>query len=355
MTDISNQIRTRKNPDCYICGARGELLYQHLRDHLFSILGEWDIKKCPNSRCGLVWLDPLPIEEDIGKAYSNYYTHNESVRGHVVYGKYRLFLKQLFGYFKQGYLAERYNYKDEINVIQKLLSYGLYIYPSLTKSLSRGVRYVKHVPKGKLLDVGCGNGSYIQYMQSLGWEVRGIDFDSEAVSNARSKGLNVNTGDLEQCLYLDNTFDVITINHVIEHVPKPLDLLQECRRILKRGGKLVIATPNAASWGHSLYGLDWRGLEPPRHLHIFTPVSLAYLIEQAGLQLGRLKTQAGSCSLFLASESIRAARNGNELDFDSRRLLSLRVKAHGLKIFEGLLNLIRKNAGQELILIVSKK
>lgn len=352
MTIKDNEIRTRTNPDCCVCGARGEPLYQRLRDRLFSAPGEWDLKKCPDPQCGLVWLDPMPFAEDIGKAYITYFTHGASEQGNVEHGKRGLLLRRLFKYFKHGYLATRYDYKNGVRIFQRILGYGLYAYPSLVKSLSRGVRYVKHVPQGKLMDVGCGDGSYIQYMQGLGWAVKGIDFDPKAVSNARTKGLMVQLGDLAQQQYPDNSFDVVTINHVIEHVPEPLGLLQECRRILKPGGKLVVATPNATSWGHRLYGADWRGLEPPRHLHIFTPSSLAILVEQTGLQLVELSTQAGSFKLFLASRSIRQTC---EADLRGRYPFAMRVWAKGMGIFEGLLNIVKKNAGQELVLIASKQ
>lgn len=346
------KIRTRPNPDCHACGARGEKLYQRLRDRLFSAPGEWDLKKCPNPQCGLVWLDPMPIEEDIGKAYLNYYTHVTNAQGNIEHGELSLLLRRLFKYFKHGYLATRYGYINEVSVVQRILGYVLYAYPSLCRSLSRGVRSVKYVPQGKLLDVGCGDGSYIQYMQGFGWDAKGVDFDSEAVNNASSKGLNVQLGNLMQQQYPNNVFDVVTINHVIEHVPSPLQLLQESRRILKQGGKLMIATPNASSWGHHIYSADWRGLEPPRHLHIFTPKSLANLLGQAGFQEIELSTQVGSIKLFLAS---RAIRNAGEFAPSDLPLLPIRICAKGMKICEGLLNLVKKNAGQELVVVATKE
>jgi hypothetical protein len=184
MTIKDNQIRTRPNPDCRICGARGEPLYQRLHDRLFSAPGEWDLKKCPNPQCGLVWLDPMPIEEDIGEAYLTYFTHDANEQENVVHGKWGLYLRRLFKNFKHGYLATRYGYKNGVSVIQRISGYGLYAYPLLVRSLNRGVRYVMHVPRGKLLDVGCGDGSYIQYMQVLGWDVKGVDFDPAAVISA---------------------------------------------------------------------------------------------------------------------------------------------------------------------------
>src|SRR2546429_421611 len=70
-----DQIRSRPCPDCYVCGGRGTLLYEDLNDRLFGAPGVWNVKRCPNPACGLLWLDPMPDEEDIGKAYAEYYTH----------------------------------------------------------------------------------------------------------------------------------------------------------------------------------------------------------------------------------------------------------------------------------------
>jgi hypothetical protein len=62
-------------PNCYLCGTGGEPLYEGLKDRLFNAPGEWNLKRCPNPECGLLWLDPMPLEEDIGMAYETYFTH----------------------------------------------------------------------------------------------------------------------------------------------------------------------------------------------------------------------------------------------------------------------------------------
>jgi len=170
MKNTGDQIRTRPNSDCYVCGFKGEPLYQRLRDrHIFSVPGEWDLKRSPDPECGLVWLDPMPIEKDIGKAYLTYFTHGSNEQENVVCGKPRGDLRELLQYLKHGFLASRYNYNDGLGTIQRILGYGLYAYPLLADALCRGVCYVKYVPQGRLLDVGCGDGSYIQNMQRLGW------------------------------------------------------------------------------------------------------------------------------------------------------------------------------------------
>lgn len=85
---------------------------------------------------------------------------------------------------------------------------------------------------------------------------------------------------------VESRFDVITLNHVIEHVSDPIELLRSCYRLLKLGGQLWLQTPNIDSLGSRRYGRHWRGLEPPRHLVLFDPVSLRSALHQAGFQRG---------------------------------------------------------------------
>jgi 2-polyprenyl-3-methyl-5-hydroxy-6-metoxy-1,4-benzoquinol methylase len=77
---------------------------------------------------------------------------------------------------------------------------------------------------------------------------------------------------------------------VIEHVPDPASLLKECRRVLRPGGKLVVATPNCKSLGHSLFKENWRGLEPPRHLQILSPLALRRFLSEAGFKQVKIMT-----------------------------------------------------------------
>ena len=186
----------------------------------------------------------------------------------------------------------------------------------------------------------------------FGWDVIGIDFDPAAIENARAKGLTVALGDLAQQDYSDNTFDAIIINHVVEHVLNPLDLLHECYRILKPSGKLMVATPNAVCWGHYLYGENWRGLEPPRQLHIFTRSALITFFEKTRFSLESIKTRARAPSLFLASRSLRKNKRP---DFISNNVFLIKIWAKGMQKIEAILNLIRKDLGQEIVLLASKE
>lgn len=257
----NNVIRSQPCLDCYLCNARGQPLYQGLRDHLFGAPGEWNLKRCPNPECGLVWMDPMPIEEDIGKAYRVYYTHQEDIandRDAGFKGLARSGLRAAYG----------------------LLLFATHIQKERTR---RNIMYIDDTAPGKLLEVGCGDGSRLAEMRLLGWEVEGQEVDSKAAEHTRSAhGLKVHLGALKKASLPDNTFDAIIMNHVIEHVFDPVTLLAECRRILKPKGILVAVTPNIESLGHRHFVSSWRGLEPPRHLHLFSQRTLSRVAKNAG-------------------------------------------------------------------------
>ncbi|WP_157651291.1 class I SAM-dependent methyltransferase [Dechloromonas denitrificans] len=126
----------------------------------------------------------------------------------------------------------------------------------------------------RLLDVGCGNGEFMEFARQAGWLVQGVDIDVAAVTIAKAKGLDVIAGGIEQFAGQTACFDRITLSHVVEHVFDPMGLLRDCFRLLKPGGVLWVDTPNMGSAGLRVFGEYWRGLEPPRHLMLFSRASL---------------------------------------------------------------------------------
>ena len=347
MTQTNDTIRTRSVKDCYICGTQGELLYQDLTDRIFSAPGEWTLKKCPNLECGLVWLDPMPLKEDIAVAYYNYYTHSES--SYISDS----FLQRVYCSAREGYLARKYGYKSEvIPVWKKLLGMLLYIHPGGRAQTDSSVMYLPADTEGLLLDVGCGSGEFLKRMEEMGYQVEGTEVDSCAVENARSKGLQVRLGTVEELLYPDNYFGVIVMSHVIEHVHDPTELLKECYRILKPGGKLVLVTPNVSSLMHRFFGPSWPALDPPRHLYIFNPPSLRRLVEEANFEGLRIHTTIlGTRWLFQASQSIR---HSGKYIWQSQQPIGLRILSRAVELAESLMLKLSPSLGEEISLVGEK-
>jgi 2-polyprenyl-3-methyl-5-hydroxy-6-metoxy-1,4-benzoquinol methylase len=245
------------------------------------------LRKCSARTCALVWLDPFPVTEDIPTAYETYYTHDASAAP----GRDRVSAVRNFLYR---------TYRVAVALP------GVLVGIEQTR-ISLDSMFLAQSDPGVLLDVGCGDGSFLACMQSRGWDVAGVDFDAKAIATAKRKhGLDLHHGDLADVYFPADTFDAITLNHVIEHVPRPLDLLLACRRILKPGGRLIMATPNSASMGHQWFGCHWRELDPPRHLHIFSPANLAECARRAGFHVLRADSTAAHADIIIgASYSIR--------------------------------------------------
>jgi 2-polyprenyl-3-methyl-5-hydroxy-6-metoxy-1,4-benzoquinol methylase len=297
---------------CFLCGSEGEVLYKNLKDAVFGTSGEWQLFKCQNPECHLVWLNPRPVQEDISFAYSNYYTHTDSQAGS---GTLRNFYRKI----QKSYLLSALGYDFGENSYWGKL---IFLDPEMLEDTRGKVMYLKNTG-GNILDVGCGSGQFLDLMKSLGWNTTGVDFDEKAVLASRQKDLDVHLGSLEEQHFPDNYFDAITLSQVIEHVYDPTALLMECRRILKPGGRIVICTPNFNSIGSRLFKNHWRGLEPPRHLNIFTPGSLKRLVELSGLEIIRNhSTVRGASFMYRTSSEIKNGQYLNKRYFIREKIFA---------------------------------
>lgn len=340
-------IRTTKQSHCPLCGQLGKPLYSDLKDQLFGAPGIWQLAKCSERQCGLIWMDPMPLAEDLDKAYQSYYTHN----CHACESPKSL-LKRAYIAIKDNYLASRYGYHAGTKRgISSCLGWLLYFFPIRRGGVDGEVRCLPARPGGRLLDIGCGSGEWLAKMRGLGWEVRGLDFDAEAVAVAARRGLAVDHGSLEAMHYADESFDAITLNHVIEHLPDPLMTLVECYRILKPGGHLMVATPNSDSLGHLLFKKAWRGLETPRHLHLFNSKSMRASLKRAGFRQFEVRT-GNSDYILIHSLGLWAhhAESGRQLQLP----MGLRIVSRLLTILEQVILAVRPEAGECLDIRVWK-
>jgi 2-polyprenyl-3-methyl-5-hydroxy-6-metoxy-1,4-benzoquinol methylase len=172
-----------------------------------------------------------------------------------------------------------------------------------------GLRQWAQLPKGLLLDVGCGNGDKLKLAGQLGWQARGIELDASAVRAAQAQGLQVEQGGYELLARYQGQADCVVCSHVLEHVHQPLYMLELLLASLKPRGVLLLSVPNATSFLLHHYGANWRGLEAPRHLAIPRSEWLIDYLHGQGFKC----TQVPSHPVETAMESERMARRCDTL------------------------------------------
>ncbi len=311
------------------------MLYDGLKDRIFDVPGSWGFRRCSNPTCRHVWLDPRPIVADLPLLYEEYYTHGSVAEETPPLPALHLLRRLL----KLGYKVLKFGYKAFVRFIglarEREAAYEMYL----------GNR-----PPGRLLEIGCGSGERLAHFAAKGWTVQGQDVDAKAVAHARaSTGLPVHLGPIESLPASAGPFDAVVMNHVIEHVPDPVALLRKAGALMAAGGVLVAVTPNIESLGHRWFHADWRGLEPPRHLHLFYSRTLAGVARRAGLNDARVTTSAASAEE-IAVRSSELARKGwcgvHELpDFPARIAGAMfQIAALALHLFD-------RESGEECIII----
>ncbi len=226
---------------CDLCGGTHHELLFVGGDRLFGIEGEFPLVRCQD--CGLVFVNPRPSYEEMARFYPQ--------------DDYDL-------YNKAAGLKDR-----SMDELGRLLG-------------PRKGHIDRYRDSGRLLDIGFGDGSFLYFMKQCGWDVAGVDYNERMVELVKDVGIDAVTGQLEDAKFPDESFDVVTLWGVLEHVQSPRHTLEEISRITPDGALLVIYTQNAAAPEARWLGRDWFIYELPRHLYSFTPDSIAKLLATAG-------------------------------------------------------------------------
>lgn len=258
---------------CPVCGgSHSRELYRHLTDNtFFSSSSLWALRQCLD--CGSAYLSPRPTDETIHLAYRDYYTHDSPKAS-----RHSSLRRRLVNGYKNWRWGNHFGPGSSLGVIL------IYLLPMFRSRIHRDMRHLPALPAdgGRLLDVGFGDGTFLITARSMGWDVVGVDADPEVIKNARVLGLTAYQGGVEVLTGMDDSFDVITMSHVIEHLADPMAAIRRSYALLKSGGQIWLETPNIDSLGHLRFGRDWRGLEAPRHLVLFSSASLKRALLHAG-------------------------------------------------------------------------
>jgi SAM-dependent methyltransferase len=226
--------------NCPICGPGGRaenFLQARSGESLFSYV------RC--SACGLVFLSPRPEAAE------------------------------MLGFYDEDYYGgEDRKFRFGMEVLRRLLARA---------RVRRAGRYFPS--SGKVLDVGCGQGTFLRLMQEKGWKGYGTELSPRSASRAVEAGLSVSVGELQENQFPPDFFDMITFWQVLEHLRDPAAVLKRVRPLLRRRGIVAVSIPNVESWQARTFRADWFHLDAPRHLFLFSPVTLEKFMAAHGFRL----------------------------------------------------------------------
>lgn len=333
MSESQNKLRTEPRPNCFLCDLPGKPLYTGRPSALFDTPGQWSFSKCSRTECGLIWINPCPIESDLHIAYQNYFTHGGPATG----ASARL----------RGLLYSLY----------RAANFPIWVITGVAREKARRQQMLlEHSRPGRLLDVGCGDGTFLNLMRSKGWEVDGVDFDPKAIQTAKQKyNLTLRHGDLISAALPAESFDAVTMSHVVEHLADPIGLLVEIRRVLKVGGRLVVTTPNTDGIGHRKFGPDWFGIDAPRHLHLFCRGALSELIRRAGLETVWLGSTSANADVFIGASYTINENNRHRMGHQPAPSMLRTLKAAWWQLREHFAMKQQPDCGEELVAICTRK
>jgi 2-polyprenyl-3-methyl-5-hydroxy-6-metoxy-1,4-benzoquinol methylase len=232
---------------CPVCSSGAISFALKAEDHTVSH-EQFEIWECGD--CSLRFTQDVPEENEIGKYYQSaaYISHTDT---------------------REGLINSIYHRVRNITLAQKKQLIGAHIAPA----------------KGALLDIGAGTGAFARYMQDAGWQVTGLEPDAE--TRTRAQEINQVTLKPANALFeiIPGSFDVVTMWHVLEHVHRLHEYLEQIRKILNTNGRAYIAVPNYTGEDASHYQRFWAAYDVPRHLYHFSPASMRRLTSEHGMHV----------------------------------------------------------------------
>jgi SAM-dependent methyltransferase len=237
---------------CNLCNQDHARVRFTKREKSGITLEEFQVVECQT--CGLLYVNPRPTQHEMESYYPEAYSWKETLKG------------DSWG----------------MRLVRKLEK--AYRYHLLKGEVSKVVN-VTGRKAGRVLDVGCGTGDRLDVFRQRGFEASGVETSNSADYARDYLKLNVHKGDLLSAHFPDRFFDTVTLYHVLEHTPDPLEVCREIHRILREDGLVVVQVPNKESLQQKIFGKRWAAFDLPRDLYYFGVGTLNALLGKAGFRI----------------------------------------------------------------------
>lgn len=270
-----------ETPRCDLCGHPGQRKLFAVKDRRYKRPGTFDLVECES--CTLRYVSPRPVASTIHAWYPDEYRAYRKVERSALDGV-KDFFDELWNAYLSRFLSD---------------SYPIYFFAE------RAAQFARAGQPPRILDVGCGSGYKLGYLQRHGgWQTHGVDFNAQAVNNARAAGADAHLSTGDRLPFADDHFDAVMSWHSLEHHYSPKATIAEVMRVLRPGGYGIIAVPSGDSLGLRIFRSYWGPLEAPRHLYHFSTETLTRMMEEAGLRVQRVFHDFSFYGLFLDEEII---------------------------------------------------
>jgi 2-polyprenyl-3-methyl-5-hydroxy-6-metoxy-1,4-benzoquinol methylase len=265
---------------CPICAhPQFEILIGQAKEQYIGLPFFFDVVCCKN--CGFTYTNPRPTPESMSHFYPDSAAYFQPQSQPVTNRHtWRTWLRD-------GAMAYFFGYPNTLETQGPLSKLFFSLFGGPLLHMLQVAHVPIHVERGKMLDIGCAWGGYLQRMERLGWETYGIEMNEASAKHARSilKTGEIFVGTIESVPLKHNEFDVVHGSMVLEHIADPLTALQKMHAVLKKNGQLILSVPNFSGFEFRVFGRYCYALQVPQHLNHFVPKSLALVLKSQGFEI----------------------------------------------------------------------
>ena len=263
---------------CPLCQCSGATRIFCSRDRVSEGPAIFGLYRCAG--CDAIFIQPWLTDAELAQYYPESYgrfRHSQSLNKKSYRGWQRFVLENYYGY------PTSRGHDSPI----------VYSFAAWLLSFFTARRVIPYHGSGKILDVGCGGGSYLYRLKQWGWETYGVEPSETGAKQAQSLGLAVHHGTLVEAHFENQFFDVIRLDNVLEHLRDPVLTFREIHRILRADGIVYLIVPNTRSLVFWLFQENWYALDTPRHVISYCPRTLEVLCQTAGFKIAHMNFASG--------------------------------------------------------------